>query len=567
MAALLGQAVQPALGPGVNARLSSELDGYAEEIQTAAFFTGHIAPGNALNATTLPRLATALRRPITGQAMGSYAEDFYFRLHISQAALDLGNILSLQQREISVWNAFVNSAPKTLLEIDGANTEGLQIAGPALPASLAPNAEITWLLTIQTVGPFRIDTVLTWQFGSGESVSLSLTGTRITPWPVTPDWSEGVRERLEWSTDVMTARTGASQRRKLRQFPRRALAFDVLTTGQERRALDALLWDFGSRVWALPVWPDGQSLPAPVAVDALEITAATAGRDFRVDGLAILWSAVNRWEVVEISAVEAQRLVLKRPTLSAWGVGTRFWPLRTARLTQPGQQTLFTDTAGTISLDFQWAEPAQWPAVAPSALYLGWPVAEVRPDRGEDGQVTADRAVSTLDGGLLDPVVRDHGGIGFTRASQFHRVAGRSAQADMRSLLYWLGGRYSAAWVPSWNADLVPVATLVGTALQVEWAGYSRFGRQQMGRRDIRIERVTGVVSYHRITGSSEAGDSEQLSIDPQIAGSLDPAQIRQISFMALSSLASDSVEILHQTDSDGIADLSLEFEAVADEL
>src|SRR5690606_14380140 len=92
----------------------------------------------------------------------------------------------------------------------------------------------------------------------------------------------------------------------------------------------------------------------------------------------------------------------------------------------------------------------------------------------------------------------------------------RTEQAALRSLLYWLAGRYSALWVPSGMADL-KLAADVGasdTTLSVQWCGYTVFGRQQANRRDIRIELVGGTVFYRRITDSAESGDSETLTID-----------------------------------------------------
>jgi hypothetical protein len=138
----------------------------------------------------------------------------------------------------------------------------------------------------------------------------------------------------------------------------------------------------------------------------------------------------------------------------------------------------------------------------------------------------------------------------------------------MRALLHYLAGRYKAVWVPSWQSDFVPIGTLIGSTINVQWAGYSRFGRQQRGRRDLRIELADLSVLYKRIVNSAELdADTEQLSIDPAFASSIEATQVRSISFMALSTLASDAVEINHITDSDGVADVSLQWEAVADEL
>lgn len=567
MAGIVGQALQAVLVPDANSHLSTELDGYGAEIQTTAFLTVHLSPRVAVGGTRF-RSAAAIRRGLVGQAARSYREDFYFRVHLSVTVLDLGNILSEQQVNVSAWNALIDQPSTTLNAIAGADTEGLSIAGPALPFVMSANLETEWLLTISPIGPFELDDTLIWQFAGGVSVALALSGSRITVWPVPPDWANGVTERLAWSTDVLTARTGASQRRKLRLLPRRGLAFEAIADGQARRVLDALLWEFRVRAVAVPVWPDGQSITTSIAVGAMSISATTTDYDFSAGGLAIVWSDVNRWEVVEIATVAAGALTLTRPTIGAWPVGARLWPLRTARLTGDPNQSMFTDRAGSISVDFEFTQPAQWPAIVPPTQYLGWPVLELSPDRGDDMPITSGRATGAFDAGIVEPHVRDMGGVGFTRAGQLHRQFGRADQSAMRSLLMHLSGRLTPVWVPSWQSDLLPLATLVGNTITVEWAGYSRFGRQQQGRRDIRIEQFDGTVSYHRITASAEIdADSEQLSIDPAITGSIPVASVRTISHMVLSTLASDTIEINHLTDSDGVADVALQFEAVTDEL
>lgn len=567
MAALAGQALQAALIGDANPHLSSELDGYVEEIQTVALLAGHIAPTVGVAAGKV-RIAPAIRRGIVGQQVNSYRDDFYFRIHISTALLDLGNILSEQQITLSLWNAIIDQPSITLNTIDGSDTEGLSLAGPALPFSFASNLEQDWLLTILPIGPFKLDTVLTWTFASGVSIALVLLGSRITVWTAPPDWDDGIIERLLFKTNVLTARTGASQRRKLRLFPRRGMAWRLPTHGQERRAIDALLWDFRARAIAVPIWPDAQPLDTAIAPGAMSIAVQTTGYDFSAGGLAVVIASVSRFEVFEIDMVAANLLTLKRPGIGAWPVGSRLWPLRTARLVSDPDQSMATDDSGSVSVDVEFTDPAQWPAITPLSQYLGWPVLELSPDRGEDMPISSARAVDVFDAGVVEPHVRDMGGVGFTRFGHLHRQFGRSEQSAMRSLLMYLSGRLSAVWVPSWQTDLVPIATLVGNLITIEWAGYTRFGRQQPGRRDIRIELRDGTVFYHRITASAEIdADSEQISIEPAVVGSIAAANVRTISFMVLSTLASDEVEIHHLTDSDGIADVALQFEAVSDEL
>jgi len=71
-------------------------------------------------------------------------------------------------------------------------------------------------------------------------------------------------------------------------------------------------------------------------------------------------------------------------------------------------------------------------------------------------------------------------------------------------------------------------------------------------------------VYYRRINNAVEAGATETLTLSASLSGSAIAAgAIRRISFMALSTLASDEVEIDHVTDQDGVATVTLGWQAV----
>jgi hypothetical protein len=71
-------------------------------------------------------------------------------------------------------------------------------------------------------------------------------------------------------------------------------------------------------------------------------------------------------------------------------------------------------------------------------------------------------------------------------------------------------------------------------------------------------------VYYRRITAAVEAGDNETLTLSASLSGSaITAAQIRVVSFMALCTLASDSVDIEHVTDIEGLATATTGWQAV----
>lgn len=392
--------------------------------------------------------------------------------------------------------------------------------------------------------------------------AFTASGAKI--WPVPPDWAGGVTETLAWATDVSHASaTAVSQHRALRTSPRRSFSFEVMANGQNRRVTDMLLAGHGGK-WLLPIWPDVQRLPGGPASALLP--CRTAGFDFVEGGKALLYRGVNDWQVVEISAIAPDHLVLAAPPLIAFTPGMRLYPLRSARLKDGAQETLGSDSVSRRSITFDIDEVCDWPALPAGTTYRTHPVLELRPDESDSPTADNTRMAQTVDNGTGRPFVHDLPGIAL-RAQQSHwKLHGRERQAWFRSLLYRLQGRFTPIWVPSFASDLKPAAAIAGgsTSLSIEWAGYTLFGKGKHNRKDVRIELTDGAVLYRRITNAVEAGDTETLTLDSFLSSNaIASGAIRQISFMALATLASDEVELEHMTDADGTAKTTTGWQAV----
>lgn len=395
---------------------------------------------------------------------------------------------------------------------------------------------------------------------------MAFTAAAAHVWPLPPDWSGGVSESLRWGTDVMRAPASAvSQHRSYQIGPMRSFSFEVLARAAERRLLDMLLAGHRGR-WLLPIWPDVRWLQAPLAGGSVEIPCETAGLDFVAGGQALLYDAPNSWELVTIDTVEADAIALVGATIAAHGPGGRLYPLRKARLQDGAEERLRSDDVSRRRLAFDIDEACDWPVLADPTLYLDHPVLDRRPDESEDPTAAYSRLrqVMAVDGARpLDYDLADQA----LRAQATHwKLFGRAEHSWFRSLLYTLDGQRVPMWLPSFAQDLKPAAAIAGgsTALSVEWAGYTLFGLGRHNRRDVRIELTDGTVHYRRITAAAEAGATESLTLSASIdAGAIATDRIRQISFMALSTLASDAVDIEHLTDADGTATSTLGWQSV----
>lgn len=501
-----------------------------------------------------PVLIEAHDIAMLGQNFGG---DWYGRLHVVPLQLSLGNVVSTQVRYVYVWNAYLDQT-LTLLDDALAGGDGITMTAPGgTPLAFGPLQERIWELSISTSGPPIVAASLTFTFDGFDPITVTITGARLQAWPLPADWGSDVIEELAWLTELQRAVNGSQDREPKRDAPRRTWEFDAVADRRERRIVENALYDWTARTWALPVWPDISLLASVLPPGSTSIAIDTAGLDYRVGGLVMLWSDVQRYELAEVAGVAAGTLSLARPTLQAWPKGARVYPCRTARLTDAPQLRRKSDQVMTSRVRFEAMEPCDWPAIAPTALHLGIPVLEQRPDESEDPTAAFDRWVEIIDGGTGIVALDDISGLAWPEQTDSWLLHGRAERAAHRSLLYWLQGRAQALWVPTWADDLQLVGTVgpTASALTVAWASIAISLRAQPGRRHLRIELNNGSVYYRRVPGVTEIdADTEQVQIDPPLGVTVEPHQVRQISWMALMHAQSDRVQIAHVTDSEGVA-------------
>lgn len=509
--------------------------------------------GGSVRTPTFPVAAFAASR--SGYMALSYVDDYYDRIHVQPLSIALGNLVGAQVRQVAVWNAW-RTASRIMTSADVANGDGMTVTPPgALPLTLHPLQEVMIELRVDTSGSPIIDATLTFEFASGAAPGVTITGRRLQAWPVPADWGSSITETLEWLSDMQLSVDGSVDAEPLRGAPRRTWEFDLLRGGAARRIIENATYDWTGRVWALPVMPDVSHLSAALPAGSSAISVDTAGLDYVDGGLAMLWRGASQYELVEIASVGASALTLARATLQDWPGGTRIWPVRTARLTEAPTWTRASDAVIKSRVRFEAAEPCDWPAAAPGALYRGYPVLDPG-DWNELPTLQPARELTLLDGDVGLVSVADITGLAWSRQSHMWTLHGRSQRDTHRRLLYWLQGQVGVLWMPTFAADVVlRDAVIAGsTTLIVDWAGIAQHLRGQPGRRHLRID-LGGAVHYREVTASAELdAERESLTLDSGLPATVQPSQVRMISWMMLARRSSDHVEIAHITDSEGVA-------------
>lgn len=493
----------------------------------------------------------------------------YNRIHVNPSALVLGNVVSSQERQVRVWNAYFE--PHTLESFEQTDAEGIAISGqPDAPLSYGALSERTYTVTVSTEGPPVVNASLNWKFDI-QDLTIAVTGSRITIFSFAPTWEGGITETLEWRTTLAQGPLGTEQRRSIRIAPRRFFELKLIANKRERAYMDIAMFNWGNRNWAIPIWPDVQELRTPLHTGDLHIPCNTAGRDFTVGGLVCLRGRdAFTYEAREIAQIDGYGLTLDRPILQDWNVGTKIYPVRTARFSAQPQHSRLTDQNSSVSVKFMVMEPCDWPAIPPTTTYRGYPVFATRPEESEDLTNTYLRLVQTIENNTGLPLTVDTAGLGFTARAHRWLMHGIAQHTEVRNLLYYLAGQWKSLWVPTHNEDMVVNNRVIAgsTALDIEWIGYSRFGVGQPQRMDVMITMRNGTVYFRRILDAQEIdADTERVGLDTAIPVTYDPKDFLRISFMALSRLDQDSVEIQHETDIEGVGSAKVVFRSLRDDI
>lgn len=486
-----------------------------------------------------------------GYSVPTFGDDFFERVHYSWVRQDLGNVVSQQTITLSVWNAFRRA--ETLNSFTPANDEGVVVTGlPTLPISFPALKEITITFGVGTDGPPTVDASFAFDWQTVDA-TVYITGSRITAWTFVPDWTNGIIERLSWKTDVLQSYDMREQRRALRIAPRKTLEFEAFFTAAERRYAETLMWGWGARNWALPIWPEGQDLASSLPAGSTSISIDTTTRDYVAGSLAMILSDAFNFETIEVLSVSAGSIALARPTNTTWPAGTRVYPARTARMPDRVNIPRWSGDASGVRTSFDIIEPVDYTANAGATTYRSYPVIDRRPNWAGGFDIDMQRKLAELDNMVGLRLFEDESGLPASVQRMRWTLANRAELDAVRKMLYALRGRQGAGWVPTWSSDMIVTATIdsSATAIDIEFMAYTNQINVMTGRRDIRIELTNGTVFHRRIMSASQlSATTERLTIDTALGQTVSPSQIATVSFMALMRLESDDLDIAYWTGS-----------------
>lgn len=536
---------------------------------TFATLSGWLATQTAGVGTLTDRLPVD-QNPVTGLT-GYYGQaesgndTFYNRIIVSTPAIAAGNVISQQIYTISVWNGyFVN---RTLSSISASGGEGLTLTpSEAVPSTFSALEEQLWTLVIGTNGPATINAVYTLTFDT-VTLTIGTTGQRIFTFNFAPDWSRALIERLEFMTDVLEAYDGTEQRIALRELPRRSFEYQfVIDNNDDRRKFEALLSNWQSRAWLVPIWTEGQALSSQLASGSISVTLPRVTSDYMDGGNLIIRTGPFTYEVVEISTVAGNVINFARPLPSSWPVGSRIYPAIPAYMETTQKVDRFTGAVLTAVVRFNFIEDTAAPAAPSETLYRGYPVLTTAPVWKRDLSTEYQRKVAVLDFGIGPTAYDDQAKTPFIVLDHHWILDTKAAIDAMRAFAYARAGKQKIMWVPTFQEDVIPVAQISSSSTSVDVAfGYITQHLVGMaGREDVRIELTSGAVYYRRITGASELSNLvERLTLDSALPVTVQPSEVSRISWLIPARQTSDATEFAWSYDD--VVDTSTNWRSVVD--
>jgi hypothetical protein len=497
-----------------------------------------------------------------GHHLRGFRQDWYDTVHVLPRSIDAGNITGDQSHSVLFWSAYLYPVQMGPLETTG-DMEGIALeGGPEGPYLWRATEYAEYQLTITAAGPVIIDAAILWPMQDADDGMLVITGQRLVMIPFAPDWSQAVEERLGWLTDVQRAWSGAEQRVRLREAPRRTMRYRLLLTADQARELEGLMWSWQDRPFGVPLWRDPSRLTAAAAAEALTLALPTDDREFVSGGNAVLWAGPEATETVSIESVAAGELTLQRPLVGDWPAGTLVYPLVTGRIraeTTIGRPTADI-TEGTLEVELD--QPlAVVEDGTPAQTFEGVELWLRAPNRASTMQITYGRTMDRHDGGVgrwteaaredRPYIVRGHEHIGLDRA-------------DMRELFRFLhrrAGRWASAWVPTWNLDLRVVADVLAADIEITVHAVQYQGRYDghPGRDAVLLRHLpSDTWIARRVVGASDDGAATQTLVLGAAVGIDGTAEHWRVYWLERARLESDEVSVRWPAAEVGLVDMAL---------
>lgn len=491
--------------------------------------------------TTIASGSIAINLPLTvvtqsnsGVCFPGFVTLFYDKIQIEPTAALLGNIATEQEFTISVWNSFF--IPQTLTDILLIDLDGVTIDN-TFPLVFAPLEQIVFTVTVPISGDPQIDGLLQFDFLTVNDFDFPVTGSRTVAFPYM--FGNNTTETILFKTDVLNSYNGTEQRVRVRNSPRHTFNINMALPPGEVSLSDSLMWGWGGRVFALPMWQEARGLTAPTSIASATISVDTEFANFVVGELIIIYTDPRDFDLLEIVSFTTTEIVVGATPSKVYPAGTLLAPIKNARITQPPQRSS-SGAFVKLAINFSVLNNDTLPTSPDPIQYKGLDVYLEEP-LTQSGFVV-DSYVNRTD--VLD---YGSGAVDFStpwtyiRPTRTFNLLFDDAEDTWNHRL-WLhrrAGKLVPFWMPTFEDNL---KVIKGSAFII-----NKITIQNDSQIDLNVGRLNIALHsddtwfFREIVSIEELGENLEVTVDTDI--NVDPDDVDFISYMGIKRLTSDQAQ------------------------
>lgn len=346
-----------------------------------------------------------------------------------------------------------------------------------------------------------------------------------------------IKETLAFLTDVMQAYNAKEQRLQLRTKARQTFAYTVPLQAWHMAAAFNTGYGAIRKRWAVPIWTEAQFV-GTVAENAASIVCDTDNYDLRPASLAMLYAGCDKWQVVEISTVEAGQINIASDVTAV--VGAWLLPVRLGWISD----TIDKPTSGhngKSSVTFEIEDTLELVGDVPPQYLAN--------DIYYDAPLLSSGTLSRSIEQKLDKNDFDLGVVEYRSTwtnAQFGTpfrwiIEGPAAMRAYKKFLYRRAGKFRAFWTPTFenNMRVANTGTIASTLViqNDAWTDYASV------RTNIAIQRTNGTWLLRTVSNPVQI-DATRIQLTLSSALNIPANDIARVSYLGLNRLDSDSIEI-----------------------
>lgn len=547
---------------GARFRLAGDFDSI-QALRVPSPIRGSYAAGTGGH--SIPAGTASLPGRVATEYTSGY--DWFDRMHlIPRKVFAFGTILSQVTDTFEIFNA--NRVAVTLTSLVNPLASVTIPELPSIPASLAPftsfvDPDSAGRLAYTNVGfavsftalqfvvakngPPVMDHDLEFVFGTGQTLTMHLTGTRVSV--ILPVYEETFEEHWVFPSDTIESDDGHEQVLSITKNPIQVLNLTYLLSDTDRQRMHNLLLSAAPQILAMPILHEAATSSAAASIAATSISVlSTTDRDFRVGQYAMIWESSTKYDIVLVSSVTTTSIgFATTPLIYAYSSRARVTPIRLGYLTGQVRGNRYQPSLETFQVQFTVLDNDTG---APTGSTSGWNTYNSKVLLDDPNLMTQD----TAEHGFLQRIHLIDNATGvIQQSSDMLRAMRRATKgfmmrnladiAKVKRLLRSLRGPQVSWRIPTFAEDLTVAANITSgaTTLDITHVGYTKFVNCVEPKKHFRITFTDGTSLDREIMSTTEVSDTvERLTLNTTWPANRNVSEVVRVSFLELTRFNTD---------------------------